>query len=280
WQSTSSGTVGPQKRANEKETPSRRGTAAAAFRRLFFLPPKNPLFLQSEFPKSTSLSARIHRFSCPSCRIRGAFGSSPMGSCESKRLMPLDQQLHKEVSYGCLERIRDLRAQGADLESTDSLGKTPLMKASAHARPGMALVLIEMGANVNAYRRGSYRATALHHAADSGAKFVVELLITYGADPYIRNDYGETSLELARRKGHMHVVRAIERQICLFRGWMREKYGPDSFMTNKIWAVVLPCEAQNPTRPLKLELAIYHASQLSLMKWRLLASLVVLICCA
>ncbi|CAN6171813.1 unnamed protein product [Urochloa humidicola] len=185
-----------------------------------------------------------------------------MGSCESKRLMPLDQQLHKEVSYGCLERIRDLRAQGADLESTDSLGKTPLMKASAHARPGMALVLIEMGANVNAYRRGSYRATALHHAADSGAKFVVELLITYGADPYMRSDYGETSLELARRKGHMHVVRAIERQICLFRGWMREKYGPDSFMTNKIWAVVLPCEAQNPTRPLKLELAVYHASQI------------------
>ncbi|CAN6213890.1 unnamed protein product [Urochloa humidicola] len=185
-----------------------------------------------------------------------------MGSCESKQLMPLDRQLHKEVPYRCVERIRALRAQGADLESTDSLGKTPLMKASAHARPGIVLVLIEMGANVNAYRRGSHCATALHHAADSGAEMVVKLLLTHGADPYIRNDYGETSLELARRKGHMHVVSAIERQICLFRGWMREKYGPDSFMTNKIWAVVLPCEAQNPTRPLKLELAIYHASQI------------------
>ncbi|CAL5079994.1 unnamed protein product [Urochloa decumbens] len=146
------------------------------------------------------------------------------------------------------------------------------MKASAHPLPGMARVLIEMGANVNAYRRGSRRATALHHAADSGAEMVVKLLIIHGADPHIKNDYGETSLELARKKGHLSVVWAIEREICKFRGWMREKYGPDSFMTNKIWAVVLPCEAQNPTRPLKLELAIYHSSQLSLRKWRLLAS--------
>ncbi|XP_025811515.1 probable E3 ubiquitin-protein ligase XBOS34 isoform X2 [Panicum hallii] len=157
-----------------------------------------------------------------------------MGACGSKRLMPLDRQLHKEVPHGSIERIRALRAQAADLESTDSLRKTPLMKASAWPGPGMALVLIELGADINAYRR---------------------------ANPYLRNDYGETALELARRKGHLYVVWAIERCICLFRGCMREKYGADSFMTNKIWAVVLPCEAQNPTRPLKLELAIYHALQ-------------------
>jgi hypothetical protein len=30
------------------------------------------------------------------------------------------------------------------------------------------------------------------------------------ANPYLRNDYGETALELARRKGHLYVVWAIE----------------------------------------------------------------------
>ncbi|PVH47832.1 hypothetical protein PAHAL_4G162400 [Panicum hallii] len=77
-----------------------------------------------------------------------------MGACGSKRLMPLDRQLHKEVPHGSIERIRALRAQAADLESTDSLRKTPLMKASAWPGPGMALVLIELGADINAYRRG------------------------------------------------------------------------------------------------------------------------------
>lgn len=101
-----------------------------------------------------------------------------MGACKSKQLLPLDRQLHNEVPYGSVDRIRALRAQGADLESTDSLGKTPLMKASMWR--GMALLLIELGADVNAYRRGS-RATTLHHAAISGAKTAVELLIIHGS---------------------------------------------------------------------------------------------------
>ncbi|CAL5075728.1 unnamed protein product [Urochloa decumbens] len=42
---------------------------------------------------------------------------------------------------------------------------------------------------------------------------------------------------------------------------MREKYGPCSFMKRMIWAVVLPCEARNPTRPRKLVLVIYLVSQ-------------------
>lgn len=39
-----------------------------------------------------------------------------MGACKSKQLLPLDRQLHNEVPYGSVDRIRALRAQGADLE--------------------------------------------------------------------------------------------------------------------------------------------------------------------
>jgi len=49
---------------------------------------------------------------------------------------------------------------------------------------------------------------------------------------------------------------------------MRENYGPGfleafapQFMTRKIWAVILPREARNPSRPTKLELAIYPELQ-------------------
>lgn len=52
-------------------------------------------------------------------------------------------------------------------------------------------------------------------------------------------------------------------RVSLFQGWMREKYAPCYFMKRMIWAVVLPYELQNPTRPrpLKLLLAIYLVSQ-------------------
>ncbi|XP_062189679.1 probable E3 ubiquitin-protein ligase XBOS34 isoform X2 [Phragmites australis] len=189
-----------------------------------------------------------------------------MGLQQSK-----EELLYQQVNYGNVDGIRTLRAQGAGLEWIDKEGKTPLMVACM--RPNLlnvAKVLIELGANVNAYRPGSHCGTALHHAAKKGLEKTVHLLISHGANPFITNDNCNTALELAREKGHVNVVRAIEGRISLFCGWMRENYAPgfleafaSHFMTRKIWAVVLPLEVRSPTRPLKLELAIYPELQKS-----------------
>ncbi|RCV10541.1 hypothetical protein SETIT_2G119800v2 [Setaria italica] len=189
-----------------------------------------------------------------------------MGLQQSK-----EELLYQQVNYGNVDGIRTLRAQGAGLEWIDKEGKTPLMVACM--RPdllGVAKVLIELGANVNAYRPGSHCGTALHHAAKKGLEQTVHLLLTHGANPFIPNDDCNTALELAREKGHVNVVRAIEGRISLFCGWMRENYAPafldaiaPQFMTRKIWAVVLPREVRTPTRLLKLELAIYPELQAS-----------------
>ncbi|KAF0909307.1 hypothetical protein E2562_034947 [Oryza meyeriana var. granulata] len=189
-----------------------------------------------------------------------------MGLQQSK-----EELLYQQVNYGNADGIRALRAQGAGLEWIDKEGKTPLMVASMrHDLINVVQVLIELGANVNAYRPGSYCGTALHHAAKKGLEQTVHLLLSHGANPYITNDDCHTALDLAREKGHVNVVRAIEGRISLFCGWMRENYGPGfleaiapQFMTRKIWAVILPREARNQTRPLKLELAIYPELQAS-----------------
>ncbi|PQQ07451.1 putative E3 ubiquitin-protein ligase XBAT34 isoform X2 [Prunus yedoensis var. nudiflora] len=187
-----------------------------------------------------------------------------MGLQQSK-----DELLYQQVSYGNIEGIKALRREGAGLEWIDREGKTPLILACIN--PGLynvAKSLIELGANVNAYRPGRNAGTPLHHAAKKGLEDVVNLLLSHGANVLIMNDDCQTPLDVARAKGHTNVVRAIERHICLFSGWLREFYGPGFLevlapllVSRKVWVVVLPSGSRKPTMPFKLELAIYSSMQ-------------------
>ncbi|VVA16094.1 PREDICTED: putative E3 ubiquitin-ligase [Prunus dulcis] len=187
-----------------------------------------------------------------------------MGLQQSK-----DELLYQQVSYGNIEGIKSLCREGAGLEWIDREGKTPLIFACMN--PGLynvAKSLIELGANVNAYRPGRNAGTPLHHAAKKGLEDIVNLLLSHGANVLIMNDDCQTPLDVARAKGHTNVVRAIERHICLFSGWLREFYGPGflevlapQLVSRKVWVVVLPSGSRKPTKPFKLELAIYSSMQ-------------------
>ncbi|XP_023879140.2 putative E3 ubiquitin-protein ligase XBAT34 isoform X2 [Quercus suber] len=187
-----------------------------------------------------------------------------MGQQQSK-----DELLYQQVSYDNADGIKSLRREGASLEWVDREGKTPLIVACMKPELyNVAKTLIELGANVNAYRPGRHAGTALHHAAKRGLENTVKLLLSHGANALLMNDDCYTALDVARVKGHSSVVRAIESHICLFSGWLREFYGPGFLeilapvlVTRKVWVVVLPCGARNPTKPFKLELAIYPSLQ-------------------
>lgn len=189
-----------------------------------------------------------------------------MGASASK-----EELLYQQVNYGNVEGIKSLHREGVKLEWIDKEGKTPLILACM--RPDLLHVvkaLIELGANVNAYRPGGHAGTPLHHAAKRGLEGTVNLLLSHGANPLVMNDDCQTPLELARAKGHLNVVRAIEARICLFAGWLREIHGPSileafapQWVSRKIWAVVVPCDPRNPTNPKKFELAVYPDLQVS-----------------
>lgn len=183
-----------------------------------------------------------------------------MGAAPSK-----DQVLYEQVAYGNVEGIKSLHRQGAGLEWVDRDGKTPLIHACMMPN-GLPVVktLLELGANVNAYRPGVHAGTPLHHAAKRGLEQTVNLLLSHGANPSKFNDGSQTALDLARAKGHCNVVRTIESRICLFSGWLRESLVPrivealaPQFSYRKIWAVVLPCDYRHPTNPSKFQLALY-----------------------
>ncbi|CAA0817420.1 Putative E3 ubiquitin-protein ligase XBAT35 [Striga hermonthica] len=187
-----------------------------------------------------------------------------MGQQQSK-----DEMLYQQVSYGNVEGIKALRREGAGLEWIDSEGKTPLIVACMNPELyNVANALIELGANVNAYRPGRHAGTPLHHAAKRGLEQTVKLLVSHGANALVMNDDCQTPLDVARAKGYTNVVRAIEAHLCLFSGWLREYYGPGflellapQLLSRKVWVVIVPCGSLNLRRPFKLELAIYAGAQ-------------------
>ncbi|KAG6732550.1 hypothetical protein I3842_01G183300 [Carya illinoinensis] len=189
-----------------------------------------------------------------------------MGHQQSK-----EELLYQQVNYGNAEGIKALCREGAGLEWIDREGKTPLIVACLNPDLyNVAKTLIEIGANINAYRPGRHAGTPLHHAAKRGLENTVKLLLLHGANALLMNDDCQTPLDVARAKGHSNVVRAIEGHICLFSGWLRELYGPGflevfapQLVSRKVWVVVLPCGSRKPMKPFKLELAIYPSLQVA-----------------
>ncbi|XP_021847690.1 putative E3 ubiquitin-protein ligase XBAT35 isoform X2 [Spinacia oleracea] len=187
-----------------------------------------------------------------------------MGQQQSKA-----EVLYQQVAYGNIDSIKALHGEGAGLEYVDREGKTPLALACLNPQLfDVAKTLIELGANVNAYRPGRNGGTPLHHAAKRGLENTVKLLLSHGANALMVNDDCQTPLEIARAKGYSNVVRAIENHTCLYSGWLRELYGPGflellapQLLSRKVWVVVLPCGTRNLRKPFKLELAIYSTIQ-------------------
>ncbi|CAI0434441.1 unnamed protein product [Linum tenue] len=189
-----------------------------------------------------------------------------LGSASPKQSK--DELLFQFVLAGNVEGARALYGHGANLECTDKEGNTPLIVACKDsALFYVAKALIDLGANVNAYGPGRYGGTPLHHAASRGLEQTVQLLLLSGGNALLRNDDGQTALDMARTNQKTVVVRAIEHHICLFSGWLREFHGPAflrsfslQLLATKVWAVVLPYSTRDPTNA-RLQLVLYSNQQ-------------------
>src|SRR4051794_8570556 len=84
-------------------------------------------------------------------------------------------RLHQETSAKELERLLD---GGWNVDAPGWMGETPLHSAAKRGLPEIALVLIRMGANVNA-RRPERLDTPLHFASNAE---VAGVLIEHGAE--------------------------------------------------------------------------------------------------
>ena len=143
-------------------------------------------------------------------------------------------------------RVKQLIAQGADVNQLESNGDAPLIMAAYKGYTEIVRLLLENDADVTVLDPGM-KATALHAAAYAGRAEAAKLLIDYGIDidkqgPYngytalhdatwqnnidvakvlidadadltIKSNDGQTPLQFARSRGHNQIAALIEQKL-------------------------------------------------------------------
>jgi len=147
--------------------------------------------------------------------------------------------LHGAVANGRKDIVQLLLAQGANVDATDASGQTPLHWASARPAWADSALLLAKGAKVNA--RDNRGNTPLHCAAGStysvGADFL-EFLLAQGADVNARNEQGQTPLHLVSLTRRQHKQREL-------RGGALLAHGAQVDATDKTGRTPLHVAAQN-----------------------------------
>ena len=146
----------------------------------------------------------------PSCTLRGGAGDAGR---ETAILYPSAvrsamSDIHTAAGAGDLEKVIGLLHAGADVESGDGVGDTPLSVASAAGHAEVVKALIEHGANVNAAEESEFY-TALMAASVNGHVEIVRLLLNHGAEVDAEDDYNATALTRAAEHGYADVVRLL-----------------------------------------------------------------------
>ncbi|OAB79342.1 hypothetical protein WSTR_05300 [Wolbachia endosymbiont of Laodelphax striatellus] len=164
--------------------------------------------------------------------------------------LDLNEQLLTAVQGGDLNEVRSLIAQGANIDTNDKNGNTPLYSAAEIGDLNLVKLLLDNGANIEA-KNGEYQATPLHgavenyridvvklllnrgtnvnaedkgnwtplhYAADNDNLNIVKLLVDAGANLSAKSDHGITPLDIAKDKGHNNIVEYLEKKLREERG--------------------------------------------------------------
>jgi ankyrin repeat protein len=108
------------------------------------------------------------------------------------------EQLHFAAGRGDLARVKELIAEGYDVNAIDEIGKTPLHYAVNDEQCEVVTYLIEAGADVNAHDEATIGNTPLADVAGKCSLNIARILIEAGADPMIRGWMQLNALDRAK----------------------------------------------------------------------------------
>jgi hypothetical protein len=105
---------------------------------------------------------------------------------------------------GDVAAVRALLDRGANVNARNSHDSTPLLLATSGNHANVVPLLLARGAAIDAKNRDGR--TALCSAALHGYVDLVGILMAHRADPGIADVYGKTALDYAREDGHADIV--------------------------------------------------------------------------
>ena len=123
---------------------------------------------------------------------------------------PISNDLIFAVRFSTIEKVKELLAQGADINAKDSIGNTALIYAAGtEGRVEIARLLLDKGARIN--ETNNWGDSALIRAIDwDNSTEMVRLLLNRGADLNIKNKGGYTAEGMASSRGRSLIVRMIK----------------------------------------------------------------------
>lgn len=114
------------------------------------------------------------------------------------------------AAFGDVDRLTEILSGEASLvNSYSGDGFTALHFAAFFGRPDAAALLIERGAEVDAFGRGWMTGTAMHSAVSRRHADVVRVLLDAGANPNVRQSAGWTPLHAAAMNGDLTSVELL-----------------------------------------------------------------------
>ncbi|XP_052261110.1 palmitoyltransferase ZDHHC17-like isoform X1 [Dreissena polymorpha] len=111
----------------------------------------------------------------------------------------------RATQYGALERIQELVEGGFDVNTMDKENVSLLHWAAINNRIPIVKYYVEKGAIVDRFG-GDLNSTPLHWATRQGHLPMVVLLMSYGADPSLRDGEGCSCIHLSAQFGHTSIV--------------------------------------------------------------------------
>lgn len=144
-----------------------------------------------------------------------------------KKQALLKSAILKSAKVGDADVVRRLIKAGADINTTDRFGNTPLHLAIDNRNPRVANLLIEDGADIDAV--GAFGNTPLHLSLYSGQDDTTTRLLAKGADKRIRNKYGLVADEMRRLPEIEHLVVSTARLIDRNGRWKQKREGRSGY---------------------------------------------------
>jgi pectate lyase len=119
--------------------------------------------------------------------------------CQTKA-MEMIRLLHEAAWDGDVDKVRMLISKGVDVNFGDRVDPVVLQRIVGMSDVPDPTLRLSV----------TWATTALHYASEKGHQDVAELLIANGANVNIKNDDGQTPLDIAVRRGRKDIVKLLQ----------------------------------------------------------------------